>query len=202
MKNLKAMTFVALASVLVGLPIAACAAAPAINSWSGSSAYTGGSWTIGDQFVANDNLSVSSLGVYDPNGKAIAPETVSLWTDSGTLIASAVVDSTGTLQGDFRYESLASAISLTAGQTYRIAVGVENAPWLYGVSGVITDPEIRYTTGVWENGQNVFPDQGTGGSGYISANFLIGATAVPEPTPVAMIALALLAAGVARRKFR
>jgi hypothetical protein len=80
-------------------------AAPSYTS-SGSS-----SFTLGYSFTPNANLTVTHVRHYFGTR-------VSIWTDSGTLVASQNVIST---PGTWHETALASPVQLTAGTTYRVA---------------------------------------------------------------------------------
>src|SRR5207249_4046652 len=69
-------------------------------------------YTLGYSFTPNTNLTVTHFRHY-------FGVKVSLWTDSGTLLASQPVVS---LNGTWRETALAVPITLLAGQTYRVGV--------------------------------------------------------------------------------
>lgn len=82
------------------------------------------SWVFGDIFtVGNESLELCALGAYDADGDGfVTPGGIAtgLYDEAtGTLLASAQILSTSTLDGLFRYEDVNSVI-LAAGHTYRV----------------------------------------------------------------------------------
>lgn len=84
-------------------------------------------FTIGQEFtVGASDLLVTALGYEDTGADGLAgAHDVGIWNSSGTLIASVIVPAgTGTTKIEaWRYQSLVSAVTLTAGETYRIGGG-------------------------------------------------------------------------------
>lgn len=84
-------------------------------------------FTIGQEFtVGAFDLLVTSLGYEDTGADGlVGAHDVGIWNASGSLIASATVPAgTGTVKIEaWRYQSLTDPVTLTAGETYRIAGG-------------------------------------------------------------------------------
>lgn len=154
---------------------------PAISSWSSATADSdpnGLIWTIGFQFKANDNLSVTALGAYESN----VPTNVGLWDEDGTLLASINVPSNGDLIDGFRYADLGNSVSLTAGQNYRVGASVTSWLTVDDPNGLVnTPPQISYLAGAFGEAEFIFPGQADE-TKYITANFL--STVVPVPSSV------------------
>ena len=85
--------------------------------------------TVGSKFTVGANALVDKLGFEDQlvNGLASSHQ-VGLWNSSGILLASVTVQSgTGSvLIGNWRYETLPTPVTLTAGATYIVGAQVTN----------------------------------------------------------------------------
>lgn len=102
----------------------AAQAVVAVTSISGGGTFTSLSstdQTVGWQFTANDDISVTDLGFYDitPSTPLDKTHEVGLWTLGGMLLASTTIQTTSTLVGDFRFEAI-TPVALTAGSSYLI----------------------------------------------------------------------------------
>ncbi len=196
-----------------------------------------GGWTLDNSFagtvgltfnVGASNLLVTALGFYDgPNSSAanvfgytpdglLESHDVGIFDSSGTLLTSITIPTTGTtLLGEFRYLTLSTSITLTAGQNYTIAAQIPTingdvfrnndttgaSPFTLG-SGLTLDTSgtdginPRAFSGPPTNPSytdGVFQATNGEGAGYAAGNFQY--TVVPEPsTNIALISgLALLA---------
>ena len=124
--------------------------------------------TVGSKFTASANVSVGKLGFEDQllNGLA-SPHQVGLWNSSGTLLASVTVQSgTGSeLIGNWRYETLPTPVTLTAGSTYIIGAQVTsggdkwtdngNSPIEFAINPAYS---IGSPPNVFSNGSFAFPN--------------------------------------------
>lgn len=152
--------------------------------------YTG---TVGVTFQATGTMVISELGFIDNNldGNIIAHQ-VGLWNSMGTLLGSVTIPSgtSAPLIGEFRYESLATPITLASGSTYILGAYVQNGDgdiWQDGgvsftlglpvsnVGAAFTDTSFAYPGGQFPN--NGLP--------YLGPNMI----QVPEPTTLAALVL-------------
>lgn len=101
----------------------------------GISDFTGGteldnSLTYGYRFRATEDLTISSLGVYDIGGDGLNATTVDvgLWDDSGILLGEVDVlgGTAAPIEDGFRYQPLATSIDLTSGNFYRVAADMSD----------------------------------------------------------------------------
>jgi hypothetical protein len=95
----------------------------------------GANATVGYSFTLTSPVTVTGLGFFDVGADGlIRPHAIGLWTDSGVLLASAVVNSSSMLVpssssfGEWRVAGLLPSSSLTlAVGTYRVAAGYLDA---------------------------------------------------------------------------
>lgn len=181
----------------------------------------GNSFTVG----AND-LEVTALGYYDftvggGTGDGLTDtHDVGIYNSSGSLIASVTVPSgtVGTLLGDYRYASLASTVTLTAGQTYTLAGTTGDNPGgvnaaadqyyldsdLASVGSVTIASDVTWNYRAQANGNVlVFPAQNppgqTGTQAWLSTNLQYNV--IPEPNAFGLLLMAL-SIPFAIRRFR
>jgi Domain of unknown function (DUF4082) len=79
--------------------------------------------TLGFEFTPTATVTVNALGVLDGGLDGPGLQTahdVGLYTDTGSLLATATVDNSGTLQNGFRFAAI-SPVVLNASQTYVLA---------------------------------------------------------------------------------
>jgi hypothetical protein len=170
--------------------------------------------TVGTRFaVGGTNILVQALGFEDPGADGLTQShQVGLWTDGGTLLASVTVPAGlgGTYDDGWRYVSIAP-ILLTAGTTY--VLGAETtAGDLFSDADVGSGvPDFSYGSLIGDvNPTNVFsfsafsfPNFNGGGTDlrWAPANVsaLVAAAAVPEPSMLALVAIAGLI-GLGRRQ--
>lgn len=196
-----------LAAFLLGTGVTADANAAAINLTTPGSQYSGGSFTLGFRFAVLQNMTVTSLGVYDANRNGLLNQgQVGLWNASGTLLATAFVPAgtSAELDGYFRYTSIAG-VNLVSGVDYIIGSYLNDAASSFRTNqgGVATiDSNVllksdRYSS----NGGLVFPTTSAGTTGaWLGANFRASVAQVPEPASLAMLGLGALGLAAGRRK--
>jgi len=148
--------------------------------------------TIGWSFSVGAVSELTALGIYDHDGDGIEDaHPVGIWTAAGALLAQATVPvgTAGTLVGSYRYVTLASPLTLSAGQTYMIGAYFGPVSDICGsacgdaslYSGQETyDPRItflqsRQNLAINGNGSLAFPnlDAGVPGEAFFGPNFLL-----------------------------
>lgn len=205
MKNVK--------TAVVALILSYCTAAqavPALTSFSGGfdSQFTPDS-VVGWQFTANSDISVTALGAYDFGGDGISDShDIGIFRVSDQALVTSttlVAGTSGLLDGDFRYVSLASAIDLAIGD-YVILMTVSeisNDPQRIFVSSFATAPEITWVQSANGVGSTLAypPASDFGGfNGVFGPNFQFDAISVPEPSTLALLGIAGLAAAWRRKQ--
>jgi len=161
--------------------------------------------SLGIQFTANTEISVTSLGYYDFGGDGfLSSHVVGIFDSNGVLLGStSLAAGTGaTLVGDFRYQTIGPII-LSEGETYVMAATTNGNldPWAYGtpgtnITGFNVDPAITISPGAalfLYQADNILRDP-TDSVGYtIYAGPNVMGDAVPEPATGLLMGVPLLA---------
>jgi hypothetical protein len=169
----------------------------ALTGWTGGAEEQWGAgigYTLGWEFTANSDLSVSSLGIYDAG--ISANHEVGIWTTSGTLLASATVTpSTPDGADSFAWVGLGSPVNLSDGQTYLIGADYP-APvtdtFVYQASSDSTASGITYITSAnsLDVGFGAPSPVGAYNDAYFGPNFQFTEVAsVPEPSTLALFVM-------------
>jgi hypothetical protein len=209
--NITALSLVSLA--FAGMPL--LGQTPAVDLSSSYIDHVGGSSAselVGWEFTVNSPISVTDLGLYSGGlpfgGPAPDSGTVGLWTSSGTLLASANVQTSDALTLGFKYHEVPNTL-LNVGQNYIIAallpVSGGGSRWFAsGTVGAIFSPEISYvdrrfiiasdlssppTSDNWPDG---------GAIGFFAASFEY--TTIPEPSTFTLLGLGAASLMVYRRR--
>lgn len=196
--------------VAIALPLLIGSVAPAnaaaINGFSGGSqfgSYNGTDQTIGWQFEALSDITVTQLGFWAPNNQLSQDHQVGIWTNSGTLLTSATVLTNSPLSDGFQYVSIAP-LNLSAGQIYDIGAEVSSPFsdfYLTDATSVSTAPEVQFLGAAVNASSGGFsvPDIVTSGAeGRFGPNFQFDAQVQPVPEPTAtpgLLAFGIMGAG-------
>jgi hypothetical protein len=200
--------FGALAVFTVLLP-SGLIAGPAI-SFSGISVNgTDGIWSLGWEFSPTTAIDVTALGFYDATltggsiglGNCTGCGEVGIYNSSGTLLASTLVTTAGSLVADFYYETIPT-LALSAGQDYFIVAETGNADYTGSTntgftSGFAVSPDIGFIEDAYIASSTLaFPNLTEGitaaeGGGIFGPNFE-ETKATPEPSTFLLIGAGML----------
>lgn len=162
---------------------------------------------FGWQFSPNQDIRVTALGWYDHehDGFHNGSHAVGMFrTSDESLLVDALIESDSALEGDYRYESVASTL-LTAGEDYIVA-GFDPAgagdryPVGADLENMNLHPQLSFQHEVSEEAASlVFPDQlfDLTSPWHLPANFQF--TVVPEPHSGALALAAALGLLLAQR---
>jgi len=173
--------------------------------FTGGSSFGGPTITLGYSFTVNSaQINVTDLGFLDTNLDGLASNhLIGIWDTSQNLLASATI-AAGTaapLIGNFRYVSLASPLSLTAGQ---YIIGAQMNGESYVQDATINNLSPSVTFGNAQRATSVgfiYPNfvDVTDNAGYFGPNLQFNA--VPIPAAVWLFGSGLIGLiGIARRK--
>jgi hypothetical protein len=153
---------------------------------------------LGDVFTTSSAISVTALGFYNQS-YLTGPETLGLYNQSGTLLASTSVLLADPSLDGYLFHNLITPVAISAG-TYTVVAQVNNNPWSYGPAP-ITAPGIGFVQNDYLYGAGLaFTPTDSVGSGpsYYGSNFEF----TPEPGFYGLLALGLtgLVTVVSRRR--
>lgn len=231
LKNTLTASIFAVASMMLAAPASALPMLE-VNSSNGGSRFgypATNEITVGYRFTANENISVYSLGIVNAFGDGLQiAHSVGLWNNSGTLLSSVFfAPGSGTADAGFLYRDTPSAISLVAGDIYRIAatfVGQDRSDQVLNLLLGNFDSYLNINSAVTIEKGNAwhqddlaendldFPDAFTTFSSsnlpsfIVTSNFLFtrreASNSVPAPNTLAILCLGLASLGFQHRKKR
>jgi PEP-CTERM motif len=164
----------------------------------------GAAASMGFAFTTNQSITVDALAdVIVPS--QLSSTQVRLYNGAGTILAEATVSTSDPHPYSIPYkpgESLSlyvhaiTPVTLAANTTYYIVADVPNSTsFISQLTGITTDPSITYDQGVYAlgTGNNPLTASGSGPlpPGYLGPDFIIGASAVPEPSSLVLAGLAV-----------
>ena len=189
-------------------PLQLSADSLAINPTGPFQSYNGAGEIDGFAFTATSGVDVTGLGIFAGPSLTLPAGNfnVGLWTDSGTLLASAIVTSGDPSQDSFYFHSITPTL-LTAGQGYVVGAQMGGGLLTYFGGAYTMADGLQYTGNRWDtSGTLVMPTNYDGvlnDPGYLGGNLLIGAS-TPEPSSTGLMVLGLVAvvAGIVGRPRR
>jgi len=204
------LTAITFATLMALCAVQTRASTIALDFTGGTRAFAPLDLTAGWAFSLTVPVVLTELGIWDgPNddsgtGDGLAQShLISIWTDSGVFVTSAVVPAGGgTLLDDFRYVSIAP-MSLPVGN-YVIGAFYEGDgldPLISNASTVTTVSGVGYNGSRSASG-NAFPPGDPSGraNSYFGPNFQF-TTSVPEPDVTVLLVFGLVGALIAARIF-
>ena len=202
----------ALAALFVIAASTAQAQTPALLSFTSTTSFpsfNSTNQTIGWSFTANNDISVTDLGVYDttPATRLGQSHQVGIFSITGTLLGSTTVQTNSPLTGSFRYASV-TPFTLTAGQTYLLGEAITSPfsdVYFTGSGTTTTDPAITFGQAAVSGSSSGFaaPTTLNSAAGRFGPNFKFtsAAPAVPEPGSIALLTgMTLTGAAFLRRR--
>jgi hypothetical protein len=196
---MKRVIFIAVMCAFVAAPTFADMIQYATGTSGGAWYYPGGG-TVGTEFIVNQNLGLSKLGIYDygQNGLGVAHD-VALFAMDGTILASVNIGAgtTNPLENGYRWAD-ASSVALVQGTHYVLgAYYSDGSDWFLDMAKI--DPAFTLVRDLYRDDNSwAIPDTTYLGSGkgWYGPNL----QAVPVPAAVLLGMLGLGAAGLKLRK--
>lgn len=165
-------------------------------------------YVLGWAFSPNVAMTVVSLGYYAGNLQFASTHDVGLWTDGGTLLASATVTNADTPGGTWFYFHPIAPVGLTAGETYVVGGTTGSDPYTWDFSydpvTIAYNGQLTYIQNRYADGSVLsYPGSVDTGPvrGFFGANFEFS-SGVPEPSTLLLMLPALAALLLRRRLLR
>ncbi len=171
-----------------------------VDSFTNPVIYDNESHSLGYQFTATSNVTITALGFFDSFGDGFSGDHfVGLWDENHDLLASVELSAgaDALLIDDFRYEDTEFSVQLTAGESYFIAGTTGFDEWVFQADNITTHINISYDGSYYSlfTGNNlVFPGTATPGKDYMTVNFLVETetASVPEPASILLFATGII----------
>lgn len=163
--------------------------------------FGGGEFTLGFEFSPDNNIFVTSLGVFNADGTTLPNDaTIGLWDTNGDLLTSATISAgtTGNLSGYFSFTTI-TPYALTAGADYVVGAYLNGTASSLdtGQGGVGTfDPGINVIEDQYNDAFGfAFPNISQADTGaWLGANFQFSSSlATPEPGSLLLAAAGFVA---------
>jgi uncharacterized repeat protein (TIGR01451 family) len=132
-----------------------------------------GDWTLGYAFTPSTNLTVTHVRHYSGTK-------VSIWTDSGTLLASQPVSSS---PGAWRETPLATPLQLLAGNRYRVAFYAANGAYYWRDDGAPTFADGTIDLGYERSGDGFPSNPDSVRWWFVDLRYTVGTTKPVSITP-------------------
>jgi hypothetical protein len=188
-------SLVAVLTLALGAHARADSVAVTITPDPASTFNNGFGYSLGYEFLANSNVTVTQLGYFVDTTLTESHE-VGLYTDTGTLLASTTIVNGDVMVANFAYNPI-TAVTLTAGQDY-VIMGTSGFtdPYTFNPTSFSTDPSISFVQSAYNfdagSGLN-FPDTfDPTVTGYFGPNFMIVSSSIPEPSTLTLGGLAMV----------
>lgn len=130
---------------------------------------TGGlPYEVATQFSSSVDGKITALG-YNFSPNETGPHTIRLWSNTGTLLASATLSPS---LASYAYASI-SPVSIQANVLYRVSITTftEQSKTPCGLSGGYTSGSLTAHQGFWKQGNGVFPDTSSCSNFHVSVEF-------------------------------
>lgn len=139
-----------------------------------NSGSTGGVvYTVGTQFSASANGTITHLGFYRAPGEN-GTNTAYLWANGGgTPLASVTLPSVFTYPSGWVWAKLSTPVSITSGTLYWVGVNTnsQQAKTNCGLSGGVTNSYLTAHGGAWIAGNGTFPTNGSCSNFFADVKF-------------------------------
>ncbi|HYX24610.1 MAG TPA: DUF4082 domain-containing protein [Thermoanaerobaculia bacterium] len=141
-------------------------------------------YEVATQLSASVNGTVKSLRFYRPPGET-GNNTLHLWTDTGTLLASATFVDNGTGASGWQEVPIGGGVTLTAGTRYRVSVNTNTvqSKTNCGIGSGITNGPLTAWQGFWGQPMGSMPVNASCSNFFVDVVFEPGTEIFTSQTP-------------------